>query len=347
MPPQTNSIDYAALLEQYPWIRERGRQCILSPDSDGFLCALLATSALDWSVAGFYDGKVLIAKDGIDYRQCVFLDMEVNRPGIGSIGNHMVDYNLRLSESIENRNFEQCIQPNALRGFDGKGAFRRKYPFATIHLLLGLLQEAGCIAELPGTAASPLLFVDGVMKNLFNYPENCLDWINFLKIDRTEHILHGFLCETDANFYRTMQRLRDFYRMLDQHGATGYFDGEQFSAGGKNKRTGHKIVLSDKRGEPINLVRRGSAFDLHEREAQRAQGCIAELGAMTGLPYRDGNWNWTGFRLVKFRKGLLGGGGSDRLNNGTFKDLFQKNPFSLAMTATDRIEYTLEDAESD
>ena len=185
MPPQVqtvqfdnNVIDYAALITRYSWVNARDRYCILSPDSDGFLSGLLVTNFLNWEVAGFYDGKILISKRGVDFNECVFLDMEINRPGVGSIGNHLIEYNRNLV--INNRNFDACLQPNMLRGFDGKNAFQRKYPFGTIHLLLSILQCAGVINDIQDDAISPLLFADGVGNNLFGYPENCLDWINYL-----------------------------------------------------------------------------------------------------------------------------------------------------------------------
>lgn len=53
-------LDYYALLSQHPWIVEKEKKCILSPDSDGLLCGLLVTSVLDWRVCGFYDGKVML-----------------------------------------------------------------------------------------------------------------------------------------------------------------------------------------------------------------------------------------------------------------------------------------------
>ena len=340
---ENNFIDYAALIEQYPWTMEKGRKCILSPDSDGFLCALLVTNVLDWEVAGFYDGKVLIVKDGVDYHDCVFLDMEINRSGIGSIGNHLVEYNLGLE--VENRNFDQCVQPNILRGFDGKKAFQRKYPFGAVHLLLGILQEGGAISELPDTAVSPLLFADGVGNNLFGYPENCLDWIDYLKINKDSHILHKFLCENDINFYQIMKHLKTFFEMRDTYNASGYFDGTDFVEGGNNKRTGHKIKITNSKGTHINLVKNGSVFDIHENEARRVKGFIEEVAKMMGLQYIDEKWNWGGFKMTAFQKGMLSGdaaNGAPRLNNGTYKEMFAKNPFSLAMTASNRVEYTLE-----
>ncbi|MDI6820759.1 MAG: hypothetical protein QMD65_01100 [Patescibacteria group bacterium] len=336
-------IDYAALIAQHPWTTARDRYCILSPDSDGFLCGLLVTNFLNWEVAGFYDGKILISKSGVDFNECIFLDVEINRRDVGSIGNHLVEFNRNLV--INNHNFGECIQPNILRGFDGKTSFQRKYPFATIHLLLGILQEGGVINNLPESAISPLLFADGVGNNLFGYPENCLDWINYLKINQDTHILHKFLCENNLNFYQIMQYLGRFFAMRDRFNATGYFNGANFVQGGNNKRTGHKIKITNGQGAQINLVSNGSNFNIHSIEAQRVQGFIGEVARMMGWQYLDRKWNWSNFDLKVLQKGMLSGDStiaSARLNNQTYKALFDRNPFSLAMTASNRIEYTIE-----
>lgn len=340
---ESNMIDYAALIAHHPWTTARDRYCILSPDSDGFLCGLLVTNFLNWEVAGFYDGKILISKSGVDFNECIFLDVEINRRGVGSIGNHLVEFNRNLV--INNNNFGECIQPNILRGFDGKTAFQRKYPFGTIHLLLGILQESGVIKNLPEDAISPLLFADGVGNNLFGYPENCLDWINYLKINQDSHILNKFLCENDLNFYQIMQYLKRFFAMRDSFNASGYFDGTNFVQGGNNKRTGHKIKITNGQGAQINLVNNGSNFDIHSSEAQRVQGFIREVARMMGWQYLDGKWNWSNLNLKVLQKAMLSGDSptaSMRLNNQTYKALFDRNPFSLAMTASNRIEYTIE-----
>lgn len=341
----TTEIDYVALTKEYPWTSEKNRKCILSPDSDGFLCGLAVSNLLGWEIIGFYDGKVLIVKDGENYENAIFLDIEINRGGVGSIGNHLVEFNRSLD--LEHYNFDQCIQPNILRELDGKNAFQRKYPFGTIHLLLGILQEIGAVNELPDGAISPLLFADGVGNNLFGYPENCLDWIQYLKIDDKKHVLHKFLCENDINFYRIMQYLKEFFAMRDRYNAVGYYNGTEFVEGGNNKRTGHKIKITNGRGEPLNLVKNGETFDIHSTEAERVRGFISELAEMMGWEFKDDKWNWGKFNLTLLQKGMLSSdraNGAPNLNNQTYKALFEKNPFSLAMTASNRIEYTIENS---
>lgn len=335
-------IDYNQIINQNPWLTSANRKCIISPDSDGFLCGLLVTNYLNWEVSGFYDGKILITSDDIDITNYAFLDIEINRKNVGSIGNHLVEYNRSLQ--LNNHNFNYCVQPNMLRQFDGKTAFQRKYPFGTLHLLIGILQAAGKLDDLPNSALSPLLFVDGVGNNLFGYPENCIDWINYLKIDNDKHILNKFLCENDENFYQIMRSLKIFFELRDTFNAAGYYNGQDYISGGNNKRTGHKLKISNGQGQIINLVNNGTTYDIHGNEADRVQGFIKQVAPMMGWKYIDDKWNWSNFHLKTYRKGLLSGASSDpatRLNNATYKALFDQNPLSLAMTASNRIEYTI------
>ncbi|MDR1491600.1 MAG: hypothetical protein LBT05_02585 [Planctomycetaceae bacterium] len=57
---KNDQIDYESVCEKYQWILEKGRRCILSPDSDGLLCGLFMSHFFDWNIAGFYDGKIAI-----------------------------------------------------------------------------------------------------------------------------------------------------------------------------------------------------------------------------------------------------------------------------------------------
>jgi len=39
-------IDYEQVVAEWPWIIQRNLPCVMSPDSDGFLCGLFMTSVL-------------------------------------------------------------------------------------------------------------------------------------------------------------------------------------------------------------------------------------------------------------------------------------------------------------
>ncbi|MEK7561166.1 MAG: hypothetical protein AAB539_04410 [Patescibacteria group bacterium] len=156
-------LNYRALLERCPWVVERDGDCILSPDSDGLLCGLLMSHYLGWKVRGFYDGKVLVVADNFRPQNCVFLDMEIFRPNIRSIGQHMVMYD--KSDLPPNwRNFDNCIAANNLRNYDFKNDFKLKYPLGTVHMLLSVLGQGQAI-PIQKSAISPLLYTDGTFKN--------------------------------------------------------------------------------------------------------------------------------------------------------------------------------------
>ena len=113
-----DEIDYDRIIKEYPWIVEKDINCILSPDSDGLLCGLLMSNYFNWKVVGFYDGKVLILKKGMSVKDCIFLDMEVFRKDIRSMGHHMLLFN-KNNKPLNWNNFKDCLQPNNLRNYDG------------------------------------------------------------------------------------------------------------------------------------------------------------------------------------------------------------------------------------
>ncbi len=85
---QVDPVNYDQIRSRHPWIATKGQLAVLSPDSDGFLSALFLCHYLNWRIVGFYDGKALLLRKGLSARDCVFLDIELFRPGIRSIGQH-------------------------------------------------------------------------------------------------------------------------------------------------------------------------------------------------------------------------------------------------------------------
>ncbi len=332
-------IEYSSLIKKFPWIIQKNQNYIISPDSDGFLSALLLTHYLKGNIVGFYDGKIALIEKNIPAEECIFLDMDVNRQNLKSVGHHMVTYNKKLT----NLNFhytKQCIQPNLLRDFDGKNDFQAKYPFGTIHLLLGILHEAKIVDELEKDAVWPLLFTDGVWNNLFGYTENCIEWINYLKINEKDNVMYPLFCSNDQSFYEIMLGLNDFLRMRDNYNAKGYFNSsEGYHEGGRNKRTGDKLKITNSNGDPINLIKNSSIFDIHEKEKKRIEKFINSISKYVGWKYDPEKWTWNGFRMLKFTKGDFS---NTTLNNQSYTKLMEKNPLSMAMTSGTNIEYTLE-----
>ncbi|MBI4672890.1 MAG: hypothetical protein HY741_14645 [Chloroflexi bacterium] len=162
-------IDPIGVLEQYPWLAQRNLDCVLSPDNGGLLCGLFMSHYFGWNVKGFYDGKVLGLEEGLRAEECIFLDMEVFRNPIRSVGQHMLLYNRNQIPANWNH-FSNCLSPNNLRNYDGTHDFRLNYPFGTIHILIGILWLAAKLV-VPQSAITPLLFTDGTWMNLLGYTE--------------------------------------------------------------------------------------------------------------------------------------------------------------------------------
>ncbi|MBI2653060.1 hypothetical protein HYX00_06345 [Candidatus Woesearchaeota archaeon] len=251
---RSDKINYETIAERYSWITQRNQNIVLSPDCDGFLCGLLFSKFLNWKIVGYYDGKILLLKKGLEANQCMFLDVDIFRPNIKSIGHHMVLYNKNEVPSNWN-NYSNCIQLNNLRNFDYKHDFQRKYPFGTIHFLLGLLQNQKIINSLSYNAMYPLLFADGLWTVFFDYTENSLDWIDFLKINENSHILNSVFCGSHS-FYEVMQGINSYLRIRDSFNAVGVYLNDIFHSK-VIKRSGHRLIISNTRGVPVNLIQNG------------------------------------------------------------------------------------------
>ncbi len=311
-------IDYAAVIKKYPWLAQKNQNCILSPDSDGLLCGLFVSQYLNWKVKGFYDGKFLILEKGILPRDCIFLDMEIFRNGVKSVGQHMVLFN---KDQIPNNwnNFDDCLSANNIRGYDGKHNFPQKYPLATIHLLLGVIGSVQKIG-IPKDAICPLLYTDGTFKNLFNYPDNCLSWLKFLHADNDKSPLHKIFFNDHYSISSLMLALKELFGEL------------RLIAGGS--RGGDKIKFSNGKGQLINFDTKKQS--LKRETVDQAEEFLKFLSGKTGWKYNPKVWSWNNLSHFKFEKGSI------KPSQGRYNDLISKNPVSLAMTSTLGIEYTLD-----
>lgn len=317
-------IVYENVIRQYPWIAEERRQCILSPDSDGLLCGLLMRYVFGWSVVGFYDGKVMALKRGLTAADCVFLDMEIFRNFTKSMGQHMLMWDhTKDVHRPEWANFRNCISPNNIRSFDGKLTFRRKYPLGTIHLLLGIVGSCRDIA-IRNSAICPLLYTDGTFKNMFNFPENTLDWLEFMCADNERSPLYKVFFNNSYSTSNLMVALKDFFAKVKE-------------IGGGGRRGGDKIVISDGSGAPQNFHPDGNGtFALDESQIAIANGFLNMLSDLTGWTHDPASWTFSDLRLYQFNKGTI------KPNGRNFNVLMAKNPVSWAMTSGKAIEYTTE-----
>jgi hypothetical protein len=322
-------LDPAVVLADQSWLLTRKMKCILSPDSDGLLCGLFMSHYLDWEVIGFYDGKVMILREGEScyHPDTAFLDMEVFRKGIRSMGHHMLLWNKRSRPSHWYERFQHCIQPNLLRDYDGSHDFRLKYPLATIHLLVGLLGDELKV-EIPRSAIAPLLFTDGTFNVLYSYPENVLNWLNYLGIQRRESPLRSIFMDEHYTVYTMMLTMDDFFRQRDEISITG--------------ERGDRLRISQTDGTPCNLnAQAGDLWSLDRAARERVERFIRLLAQTTTWSYKPDRWAWDRFTRQVFTKDSFQGRG-ERINNRNFDRVISHNPLSWAMTSGNNIEYTLE-----
>ena len=309
-------INYANIFEKYPWIIKKNQDCILSPDSDGLLCGLFMSYYLNWKIRGFYDGKVLFIQKEFNINDCVFLDMEIFRKDVRSVGQHMVMFNRDKLPANWNE-FENAISANNLRNFDVKHNFKEKYPFGSIHILMAIVGQR-LPFKVSKDAICPILYTDGTFKNLFNYPENCLSWLKFFGVNK-KHPLHLIFFNDHYSISKLMEALRDLFT--------------EFYKIGHGKRGGDKIKISDRQGQPINLS--DNTFK-NEVRIQTEQ-LLRMLSQKTGWKYNSKNWTWGDYNIHKFKKGSIKPGLA------RYNSLIEKKPLSLAVISGNSIEYTLED----
>jgi len=321
------AIDYGKIAQTHPWIIQPNQKCVLSPDSDGLLCGLLMSHYLNWEIVGFYDGKIMLLDKNYSAKDVVFLDMEICRKEIRSIGHHMLMFNKKYFPLVKEQ-FSNCIQPNLMRNYDKK-TFRLKYPLATIHLLIDILDNTFKKIELPESAICPLFFTDGTFNVLFKYPENVLDWLKYLRTNETKSALH-YLFENDKYSVIALMRAMDaFFRKRDKISVS--------------RERGDRLKISDKKGAPYNIEADGiGGSKINDEAVNRTISFLKLLSETTGWNYKSDAWLWNKFSLYKFTKGDFKGD-SKRLNGGTFEEFLKKNPLSWAMTSGDNIEYTIEE----
>ena len=311
-------INYAQILSRFPWIMESGRDCILSPDCDGLLCGLLMANFLDWKIRGFYDGKTLLVGEGVNPVDCVFLDMEICRENVRSIGQHLVMYD-RGDPPANWGNFHNCISPNNIRGHDYKNHFMQKYPFGTIHFLMAILNRAlrGNGVAVRDAAICPLLYVDGVFKNLFNYPENCLSWFDFLDAENQQPLKAIFL-DDHYSIPRLMNALNQFFQRVGEIGGISRASGE--------RKHGDKIKLEKyddaSRAFPADIVKQAEVF-------------LGFLSNLTGWKYRAENWQWKRMNSIAVEKLSVVPA------KGRYMELMARNPLSFAIISRQSIEATV------
>lgn len=318
---------------------EENQKLIISPDSDGFLSALLLMNYFNAEVVGYYDCKIMLCNKNVDPRDCIFVDLDIFCNDIKSVGHHMVCFN-RDRKPNNWYHYDNCIQLNNLRSFDCQHNFQQKYPFATIHFLLSLLETVKHI-EIAPDAIIPLLFSDGVCNNLFGYPENCLEWFQWLKVSNTDSLLYDVFYK-EIPFSTIMEHMNEFFKARDRFNSVCYYDCNEMRVLEKKRaRSGHHMIISLSDGRPINIIKNDhNTYDIFEQEKLRTLGFIELMASLMGWRTLSERWHFSDLKLYKFKKESMSMSSATRLNQGTYKAMVESNCFSMAITAGTTIEYT-------
>ena len=310
-----DKINYAKLLEEKPWIVGKEQACVISPDFDGFLCALLLSHHLSWQVKGFYDGKTLLIENGTNPKNAVFVDIEIFRKDVKSIGQHLLLPNKNKLPANWN-NFNSCISPNNIRNFDAHSDFPCKYPFGTIHFMLSILSEKVHI-KYDERVLPALLFADGTFKNIFNYPENSISWLNYLNAPKVE-VLQKMFTEDENTLLKLMMMMQNFFDMLRE-------------------------ICSPRQGsEKLKLVKvesdGDSLYKIETEERDKTINLLKMLAKQTSWSFVEQNWSWRNLKRYEFDKQALEPTSSFQKRNALLEE---HAPLSYAITAGNRLEYTL------
>ncbi len=155
-----NTIDYS-------------KQLIISPDMDGFMSAALLNRYNGSEVVGTYDKNLLCLADGVEPKECLFVDIDMNTSDYVSIGNHM----RLLSDGAAERSFN----PNHFYEVE---KYYEKFPYATTFLI-------SFATEVPTSLDDKIrmAFSDSTLRNMEKYGDNMRNWSNRMRHDAVSYVI--------------------------------------------------------------------------------------------------------------------------------------------------------------
>ena len=246
MPPgqqPRESLSATELRSAYPFLDATDQDMVVGGDIDALLSAAFLSDRLDWTVVGFYtDFREVYYTDRTAARNAVWVDLDVSRPTLRSVGHHIV----RGTADEDLDGLERSCNLNEVRGVS-REQFTRKYPLGTIHFLLWLHGADG----FSPLQRALLLTADSAWINgqSHNYGDNVSEWVeNCLPMDWLVDALE----EIQTEAFET--RIRDeVYPRLEtigfSHGGTsGWTTSKHYSL------NGWQCEFSDPRTEKVQAL---------------------------------------------------------------------------------------------
>lgn len=151
------------------------KKIIVSPDVDGFMSAKLLWKYNGSSVVGTYDKNLLLLADGIDPKDCLFVDCDMNSPDYVSIGNHMRLMEDNISVESFNPNTHYKVKQ-----------YNQKFPFATCFLIAFAIEPQTTLAD-----NLCMAYADSTYKNKVDYAENMQHWSILLDCPQVQFVMNN------------------------------------------------------------------------------------------------------------------------------------------------------------
>ncbi|TSC93117.1 MAG: Uncharacterized protein Athens101428_744, partial [Candidatus Berkelbacteria bacterium Athens1014_28] len=304
------------IIKKFPWILEINQNCIISPDADGLICGLFMSEYFNWKIVGYYDnGKHLILKKNTRAKDCIFLDTEIFRPNIRSIGHHIV--RLRQKDFPGNwSNFKNCCNPNIIRGRTLKDGFSKKYPMGTIHFLIALTGTKINI-KFADDALFAVLQADGsINRFLDKYSDNLADWLKYMGVIEDKGAFNELL-------HHNIDLLEFCLKYVDY--IQDYV---------KTKKD--KIPISDSNQTLVessfNMTKNGFSAECKKQIFEY----LNFLANKTGWKFNKNNWQFDDFSIYCFSKNSVKPGVT------TYQKAINDNALSMAFTSSLGFDYTIE-----
>jgi hypothetical protein len=163
------------LKESIKYTLDYSTKLIISPDMDGLVSAQLLNRYNGSTIVGTYDKNVLCLADGIDVKECLFVDCDMNHENFVSIGNHM----RLVNDNVSSRGFN----PNQYFGIN---KYTSKFPFATAYLI-----AFGLDLETSATDMIRMAYADSTLKNMENYSDNMRTWSDRMNCPSVEYVIRN------------------------------------------------------------------------------------------------------------------------------------------------------------
>ena len=218
------TCDYHKIKKEYNWILEKNRKVVISPDLDGILSSVLFSHLLKARVVGVYSlNEIWLAKKYLIFNSSsieeliisnnlLFLDHDINREEIPSIGHHILQWSHDCCSSSHLKNYS--LNPNLLRKITRK-EFKYKYPFSTFHFLLACFSAWGYLEkfEYDEDILTLFLHIDSSFENAIKYQDNAFFWLEWLGGSEKNSPLY-FLCKKLLKFHPALI-LKQFKKLAD------------------------------------------------------------------------------------------------------------------------------------